>query len=248
MKSLPPLSLNAWLRWDVVRRALDELDEAGSILEIGTGLGAMSARLALRHEYVGVELDPTSFAVAEARLAELGRGEVLHGDLSAVDPRRRFDVVCAFEVLEHLGDDVGALREWVERLEPGGTAIVSVPAWQRQWGPHDVHAGHFRRYDREPLLALLTAAGLGDPRLYAYGFPVGYALQAARNVLARRTATEAPVDATAASGRWLQPPDALAGATRVASAPFRLLQRPFAGSDLATGWVATGRREARAVP
>ena len=83
--SAPPLSLNGWLRWDVLRRILDELDDVVTVLEIGAGLGAVAVRLAQRYEYVGVERDPTSFAVARDRLARLGRGTMVLGDPSAID-------------------------------------------------------------------------------------------------------------------------------------------------------------------
>src|SRR4249920_3436634 len=109
--SLPPLTFNAWLRYDLIE---DELDRAGrfdSILEIGTGEGAMGARLARRFTYVGVELDPRSFETARARIQDPGYGTVLQGDLSVLRPGQVFDIACAFEVLEHIEDDASALKE-----------------------------------------------------------------------------------------------------------------------------------------
>jgi hypothetical protein len=88
-------------------------------------------------------------------------------------------------------------------------------------------------------VSVLTGAGLVEPSVVTYGFPLGYLLEAARNVLAARTPAAATLgERTSASGRWLQPPDQAAWATYAAALPFRLLQRPFGGSELGTGLVA----------
>lgn len=237
----PPLSLNAWLRYDLISRLLRDL-EVRSILEIGVGEGALGARLATRYEYVGVELDQTSFRKARSRIEP--HGEVLHGDLSAVEPERMFDLVCAFEVLEHIEDDVGSLREWRDKITPGGWLLLSVPAYQRRFGPSDVRAGHYRRYDPDQLPLTLQEAEFEEIELLMYGFPLGYLLELARNWIARRAASEAASleERTQASGRWLQPPASLGWATALLCLPFRILQRPFVATRLGTGIVAVARR------
>jgi SAM-dependent methyltransferase len=212
------------------------------VLEIGPGEGAMAVRLAQRYDYVGVELDPHSFAKAQARLAVLGRGRVIQGELSALEPSERFDLICAFEVLEHIEDDAGALREWSERLRPGGWLLLSVPAFARRWGATDRKAGHYRRYEPDGLVRLFTDTGLVEPRVSTYGFPLGYALEAGRNFLARREQLAGSIEErTAASGRWLQPSDSLGWLTRWGTVPFRLLQRPLAHRGVGTGLVGIAR-------
>lgn len=242
--SLPPLTFNAWLRYDVIRRMLRDLEgDVDRVLEVGAGQGALGARIAARFDYVGVEPDQRSSATARARLAEVGRGSVVRGDLSALDPSDTFDLVCAFEVLEHIEDDAGALAEWRAHLRPGGWLLLSVPAHARRFGPSDRKAGHFRRYDPEQLAGVLRSSGFNDVVVLSYGVPLGYVLEWGRNAIARRTeGSGSMAERTAKSGRYLQPPNWLSWPTRAATAPFRWVQRPFLHTGLGTGLVARARR------
>ena len=261
---LPPLAPRAWLRWDLVDRLVAELRPA-TILEIGCGQGAMGARLARRADYLAVEPDPGSYAVAEARVAASG-GTVLAADHTGVPAGRRYDLVCAFEVLEHLADDATAVADWATLVRPGGHLVLSVPAFARRFGPMDTRVGHYRRYDPDQLAARLVGAGLVEPRVQVYGWPLGYALEAVRNRLdARHLAAEAgaaeagaaeagaagagaaeagaltPEQRTAASGRHQQPAGGPVGrAIELATLPFRYLQR--LAPDRGTGLVAVATR------
>jgi SAM-dependent methyltransferase len=164
---------------------------------------------------------------------------LLHGGLELV-AGRQFDLVCAFEVLEHLEDDQGTLEEWRGYVAPGGSLLISVPAGPSRFGPADEKAGHFRRYNRSGLEHVLVSAGFADVRVLSYGYPAGYVLETARNQLARRELRKPRTqwDRTLASGRWLQPSEWMAPLTRGAAAPLELLQRPFMNGDRGTGLVA----------
>jgi SAM-dependent methyltransferase len=223
------------MRWDLVSRLLPA--DAQDVLEIGCGQGGFAARLVQRYRYVGLEPDPTSHAVASARLAAAGGvGEVRNGDLSVLAPDEKFDLVCAFEVLEHIEDDEKALAEWVGHLRPGGWLLISTPAFQHRMGPSDEMAGHFRRYDPPVMAQLLRGVGLEEVRVQRYGGILRYGLEAIRNFVVRRQlAADAQGDTsmkarTASSGRQLQPSSPLQGAAiQVGTAPFRLLDRAFPG-------------------
>ena len=235
--------MSAWLRFDAVERLLP----AGvrRVLEIGAGLGSAGALLAERFEYVGLEPDPVSFAIAAERVG--GAGTVLNETAEEFEPGSRFDLVCAFEVLEHCEDDQAALAGWVRHVRPGGYAMVSVPLGRDRFGPWDRKAGHYRRYDRDDVIGVFESAGLEAIEAVAYGFPLGSATAAVRDVVARREQRWATFEErTASSGRQLQPPDRAGGVTRVVSAPFRLLQRPFSSTSLGPGIVARGRMPAGA--
>jgi SAM-dependent methyltransferase len=242
---VPPLTFQAWLRWDTVERLLPS--DARMVLEIGAGLGTVGSLLARRFEYLGLEPDATSFAVARQRVEAAG-GRMEQLAYAELAPGRRFDLVCAFEVLEHLDDEGAALAAWRELVRAGGRLLVSVPGAPGLYGASDERAGHVRRYDRGTLRAALERAGFDDVRIAAYGFPVGYPLKLLRDVLAardlrRRTATRA--EQTASSGRWLQPGERLAPLTWAAALPFRYVQRPFTQTALGTGLVGSARARLR---
>lgn len=239
----PPLTPYAHLRWDVVRRLLPAA--RSRVLEVGCGQGAVAVRLAGDHDYTGVELDGASLDVARRRLAEAGhQADLVHGPLESLPDGEPFDLVCAFEVLEHIDEDEKALAEWTARLRPGGVLLLSTPAWQSRFGPMDEAVGHFRRYDPDAMRARLSDAGLTDVGLRLYGMPLGYALEAVRNRIAsgRPAMREdgSVADRTARSGRLFQPSTAVQGALiGLGTLPFRLVQRAFPAAG--TGLVAWGR-------
>jgi glycosyltransferase involved in cell wall biosynthesis/SAM-dependent methyltransferase len=242
VNAVAPLTPNAWLRYDVITHILP----AGvtDVLEIGCGQGSLGARLAQRYRYLGVEPDRASWTVAQRRVSAVGPGgEVRNVPVDALSTER-FDLVCAFEVLEHIEDDATTLKEWAVRLRAGGWLLLSVPAHQRRYGPADELAGHFRRYDPEALTALLASCGFTDIEIRQYGFPLGYLLEAARNQIGRRrlaaSGTQSLAERTAGSGRLLQPSGGMIGAaTRWGTAPFRVLQRAFPNTG--TGLVVLAR-------
>ena len=242
---LPPLSPNGWLRWEVVSRLLPpgRLD----VLEVGCGQGGFGARLAQRYRYVGVEPDAVSCTVARARVAAAGGGgEVRQGDESVVAADELFDLVVAFEVIEHIEDDAGALAAWASHLRPGGWLLLSTPAWQKRFGPADEMVGHFRRYDPPVLRSRLAGAGLTDVELVHFGAPLGYVLEAGRNAVGKRRlaspeSSASMAERSEASGRTLQPSTSwTATAARLGTLPFRKLQNVFPGTG--PGLVARARK------
>ena len=244
-RALPPLTPNASLRWDVVSRLLPA--KPGAVLEVGCGRGAAGARIARRADsYVGCEPDAQSYAVARENLAGLA---TVHNYMSFQLPDdSRFDTICAFEVLEHIEDDAAALQEWKGKLNPGGTLVLSVPAWQDRFAAADQIAGHFRRYDPEHMRARLEAAGFTDIHVEPYGFPAGHLLEAFRNFAAAKLLKGEAKDLdiaerTAGSGRLFQPSRGLSGTlTAMVARPMVWTQRLFKGRGV--GLVARARKPA----
>ena len=242
VRSAPPLTLAGWLRHDRIRRLLTSCESVTSVLEIGAGEGALAVRLASVYDYTGVEPDMLAHRKAAQRLAALGRGKVILGDVAQVEPGLRFDLVCAFEVLEHIEADEDAVRDWCELLRPGGMLLLTVPSGEHRFGAADARVGHYRRYETEGLRNMLEKAGFEIIKLDRYGFPLAYLLETLRHLIAARTERDVgPVDNTGGGGRWLQPPDALAWATRLATVPFRAIDRVLPAWTPGTSLIALAR-------
>ncbi|MDQ1475388.1 MAG: glycosyltransferase 2 family protein [Actinomycetota bacterium] len=243
--AMPVLSTNAWLRFDAIRASVRRA-QPRTVLEIGAGEGGLGAWLARHYAYTGIEPDADSRVTADARLAAVGRGRVVGALPARAD--ERFDLVCAFEVLEHIVDDAGALTQWRDYVAPDGWLLLSVPAHAEQFGPHDELAGHIRRYERPELTRRLEEAGFRVVELRSCGAGLGSVLQRLRDALARRGAQRAVEagtleDRTSASGRYMQPHARLAALACAAVAlPGRIAQRPFASTDIGTGFVVLARR------
>lgn len=126
------------------------------MLDAGCGSGRNMAELARHGTVTGVELSPLSVELARER----GAGEVIEGsvmDMPFADGS--FDLSVSLDVIEHLPDDVGALRELRRVTAPGGALLVTVPAYQWLWSGHDEINHHHRRYSRATLLAPAQRAG-----------------------------------------------------------------------------------------
>jgi SAM-dependent methyltransferase len=135
------------------------------VLEIGCGTGHNLAMLGEFGRVDALELDEEVRAVAEQRL---GR-EVMSTPLPELAgvAERHYDLIGAFDVIEHIDHDQAALASIAARLKPGGKLVVTVPAHQWMWSAHDVVNHHKRRYSRRELKALIDTSPL---KLEAIGY------------------------------------------------------------------------------
>ncbi len=144
-------------------------------LEIGYGAGEIMKIVADRGGVgYGFELSKEAQQFATRRLLSyVNSGKINFIDnfenISAYSP---FDVIMAFEVLEHIENDLMALTEWLTMLKDGGHIIISVPSKMSKWGISDVWAGHYRRYEREDLIKLCERSGMTILKFISYGFPL----------------------------------------------------------------------------
>lgn len=135
--------------------------EAGSLLEVGCGTGVVLRALheafpALR--LVGLEPSAEGLAVARRRLPE--QVELVQRDVLELGYEDEFDLVGAFDVLEHVEEDERALAAIGGAIRPGGGLILLVPQHPRLWSEADVVARHVRRYTRTELVRKVQSAGL----------------------------------------------------------------------------------------
>lgn len=141
---------------------------AGSLLELGCGTGfVLSALRSDRPEMrlVGGELHPSAREIARARVPD---AEVVPLDGRMMDYEAIFDVVCAFDVLEHIDDDELILRRLLAAARPGGGVIVTVPQHPWLWSQTDEFACHRRRYRRSQLVARVRRAGFDLVRVTSF--------------------------------------------------------------------------------
>ena len=147
----------------MIERVLDGLDlpEPARILDAGCGSGRNMIELARRGTVTGIELSDTSVCLARQR----GRGEVVEGSVLEMPyPDASFDLAVSLDVIEHLEDDVAALRELRRTVAPGGALLVTVPAYKWLWSGHDVINHHYRRYTRRSMQRVAEQAGCRQAR------------------------------------------------------------------------------------
>lgn len=142
----------------VLERVIDDLrlPARARILDAGCGSGRNMIELARHGTVTGIELSHTSVALARER----GVGEVIEGSVLEMPfEAGSFELAASLDVIEHLEDDIGALRELRRVVAPGGSLLVTVPAYQWLWSGHDEVNHHFRRYTRRSLQRAGEQAG-----------------------------------------------------------------------------------------
>jgi len=136
------------------------------ILEVGGGTGFIAAELIKQGFDVEVS-DGASNGLAYAK--KLGIKKLYQFDLFQPPFQETFDVICLFDVLEHLNDDVKAMDKLKKMLKPRGQIILTVPAHQWLWSRDDALAGHKRRYTKAQLKEVFRTCGL-QPIFLRYFF------------------------------------------------------------------------------
>jgi SAM-dependent methyltransferase len=137
------------------------LPEHARILDAGCGSGRNMVELSRYGTVRAIELSPASVELARARDA----GEVVEGSVLEMPfADASFDLAASLDVIEHLEDDVAALRELRRVVAPGGVLLATVPAYQWLWSGHDEINHHFRRYTRSSLARAGEQAGWREAR------------------------------------------------------------------------------------
>ena len=136
--------------------------DARDLLEIGCGTAmVLSALCTSRHwrRVAGSDLHPSGLKIARERLRARPDVELVQMDARALPAERAFDVVGAFDVLEHIEEDEHVLRAMHRALRPGGGIVVAVPQHPALWSAADELAHHVRRYRRGELEAKAGRSG-----------------------------------------------------------------------------------------
>ena len=194
----------------VLERVVEQLrlPARARILDAGCGSGRNMVELARHGTVTGIELSETSVSLARER----DTGEVIEGSVLEMPfAADSFELAASLDVIEHLEDDLAALRELRRVVAPGGSLLITVPAYQWLWSGHDEINHHFRRYTRHSLLHVAQQAGWEPVRTTYFNsllLPIAIALRVLDRFSSKTT--ESSLDL------WVPPP-----------ALNWLLERPF---------------------
>jgi len=157
-------SRNALIVWALGRH----FPSARDLLDVGCGTGYVLAGIA-------EAAAPLSLQASDAQSSGLAfaRDRVPQAHLYQLDARslpfdREFDVVGAFDVIEHLDEDERVLSEMWRAVRPGGGALITVPQHRWLWSAEDDAGGHKRRYTRRELVAKVERAGFTVERVTSF--------------------------------------------------------------------------------
>ena len=163
--------LNFWFRArnELIQWALrNYFPDAKSFFEVGCGTGFVLAGIHEnfpRMSLAGSEIFADGLAIAKARLPEV---ELHQMDARRIPFEREFDLVGAFDVLEHLVEDESALVQMFNAAQPGGGLLITVPQHAFLWSATDEHAMHQRRYNRAELRRKVESAGFRVERITSF--------------------------------------------------------------------------------
>lgn len=232
-------------RTHVVDRVLRKLSP-NRLLDIGCGRGNVTA-IAARHarQVIATDVAPEAVAATSAILAEHPAAHAfvannIAGDWGDVPDNHRqpFDCIMLSEVLEHLDDDVAALKTCRELLTDDGSLLITVPADPALWTRWDDLAGHVRRYRKQELVSKLETAGFRVRQLTSWGFPLTrWLVHRGARMRSRR------LDEKHAGG---EVPSALRRILPLASIAFKITARVeplFSFLDRGAGYVVLAQRD-----
>lgn len=147
---------NRLIRWLAERH----LPAKGSYLEVGCGTGfvlQMLHKTFSEWQVYATEVQPEGIEFAQKRVPS----DVTFFQMDAcnIPFRDEFDVIGAFDVIEHIPDDVTAIAQIYSALRPGGYFMLSVPQHMFLWSKYDEAGCHFRRYSSSEIESKLKASG-----------------------------------------------------------------------------------------
>ena len=153
------------------------------ILDIGAGSGFFSKKLLSSTAAKEAWCVDISYK-QDSDYTEAGKTVHLRRSVDKVNA----DLVLLMDVLEHVDDDVGLLKDYVNKVPSGAKFLISVPAFQFLWSGHDVFLEHKRRYRLNQMEDVVRQAGLTVKHsAYYFGavFPIAVAIRMASNLLQR---------------------------------------------------------------
>ena len=145
------------------------------ILEVGAGIGNISRQLPQREKLIVTDLDNGYLEILHQAFGDNDLVDVSRLDLTVAADFHRLgrgicDTIVCLNVLEHIAEDAMALERMKRLLQPAGRLILLVPQYRRLYGSYDRVAGHYRRYSRRDVAALVEKAGLRPIAFKSFNF------------------------------------------------------------------------------
>jgi len=157
---------NGWMA-DAIRPWIGQ-----DVLEIGAGLGNLSMKLLPRQSYTVSDVDPLYLQYLRNFFGNKPKVHVAEIDVEKDEHfaplRERFDTVLCLNVIEHVKDDLQAMKNLFAALKPGGCACILVPRNPKLFGTLDEALGHVRRYTEDELVEKLRSVGFAVEKTFTF--------------------------------------------------------------------------------
>jgi len=180
-------------RLEIIRQYLKLASNNGTkketILNVGCGTGGTLPTLEKFGKVTNVDVSDDAILF----MKELGYKVTKVDGIELPYKNDTYSMVCAFDVLEHIDEDVDALKEWFRVLQPGGKVVLTVPAYQWLWSDHDVSLHHHRRHTVSSIKRKAREAGLRPAKVsyaIAFSLPLVAGFRALNKLTGRKVDSE----------------------------------------------------------
>ena len=184
-------------RFNLVENFLPRTTAQQNLLDFGCGNGLfMEHLLSHNHSLSMTGYDPY---YPNNENNTLDRGMQIFKSLDSISCKK-FDIVCALEVIEHIENDVDALLQISSLLKPQGTLLLTVPSYQILYSYCDAAVGHYRRYTRSSLIQNLEKTGFSvyhSTYFFSFLIPFAFALKhwlQVRRIWSKDQVLDLPID------------------------------------------------------
>ena len=214
---------------DLIRRNMSMASHP-EILNVGAATGRSTELLQSFGQVQSLEYDQPCVDYCR----EILHLDVIQGSITALPyADASFDLVCAFDVVEHVSDDKLAVSELMRVCKPGGLVFVTVPAFMSLWSEHDEVNFHYRRYRKNQLIGMFSNGKLHRSTYFnTLLFPPIWVARRLGRLMKRKHSAPKP------DNEWMQHPftDKLFGAIfSLERLLLCLINQPF-GVSLAVIW------------
>ena len=182
-------------RRDVIQSFIKMQMPQGStskVLEIGCGVGGNVGLLSQSGQYRGIDMHKPAIDYCSEKYPQFEFQCTRVEDIPQEFSSNKFDSIYLLDVLEHIDDQVAILKSAQNYLTPSGKILVTVPAFEFLWSPHDEFVHHVRRYTKAGLKKVLEDAGYNVERISYFNsilFPLALIQRLGMRLLNRKLST-----------------------------------------------------------